>query len=238
MIQSGQALWIGEEKGNNARFWHGDSGSREPLKLKFVGVLIEQLVAKLCPGTTATVVELISNEKDINAQNVCVTVPLSESWKPDKEIIVLDHGHEMTRDQLQKKYLVVERKRRQENAGKTERGRLVHGRKGIGKLAAFWSVTILDCYTVRYGKITSFRVDYNKIRWEYPGAHCLLEEHSEQKLLIDPNGRSLAKGTRINLSNLRLKRAVPKDQFVTSMPRRFPVNQTEMKIFIDGQSLQ
>lgn len=78
------------------------AGSREPLKLKFVGVLIEQLVAKLCPGTTATVVELISNEKDINAQNVCVTVPLGESWKPDKEIIVLDHGHEMTRDQLQK----------------------------------------------------------------------------------------------------------------------------------------
>lgn len=218
-----------------------DSGTemadREPLKLKFFGALIEQLGAQLYPSATATVAELISNAWDADAQNVWVTVPLGESWKPDKEIVVLDDGHGMTRGQSQERYLVVGRKRRQEDHGKTEGGRPVHGRKGIGKLAAFGSATILDCYTVRDGKPTSFRLDYEKIRQEAPGTDCLLEEEFEQEPLRAPNGRSLAKGTRIKLSRLRLKRRVPKERFVKSMSRHFSVDQSEMKVFINGEQL-
>ena len=190
------------------------------------------------PSATATVAELISNAWDADAQNVWVTIPFGESWKSDKEIVVLDDGHGMTRGQAQERYLVVGRKRRQKDHGKTEGGRLVHGRKGIGKLAAFGSATILDCYTVRDSKPTSFRLDYDKIRGKDPGEDCSVDEIFNQEPLRDPDGRSLAKGTRIRLSNLRLKRAVPKDQFVTSMSRRFSVDQSEMKVFINGEQLE
>ena len=220
-----------------------DSGTetavRETLKLKFVGALIEQLGAQLYPSATATVAELISNAWDADAQNVWVTIPFGESWKSDKEIVVLDDGHGMTRGQAQERYLVVGRKRRQKDHGKTEGGRLVHGRKGIGKLAAFGSATILDCYTVRDGKPTLFRLDYDKIRQEKPGTDCPLEENFEQqKPPHAPDGRNLEKGTRIKLSKLRLKKAISKKQFITSMSRRFSVDQSEMKVFINGEQLK
>ena len=215
-----------------------ETAAREPLKLKFVGALVEQLGAQLYPSATATVAELISNAWDADARNVWITIPLDRPWKLNDKIVVLDDGHGMTRDQAQERYLVVGRKRRQEDHGKTKGGRPVHGRKGIGKLAAFGSATILDCYTVRDDKPTSFRLDYEKIRQEKPGADCLLEEEFEQEPLRAPNGRSLAKGTRIKLFRLRLKRKVPKEQFITSMSRRFSVDQTEMKVFINGEQLE
>ena len=115
---------------------------------------------------------------------------------------------------------------------------MVHGRKGIGKLATFGSATILDCYTVRDDKATSLRLGYDKIRRKDPGEECSVDEIFNQEPLRVPDGRSLAKGTRIKLSRLCLKRAVLKDQFVTSMSRRFSVDQTEMKVFINGEQLE
>ena len=114
--------------------------NQEPLKLKFAGALVEQLGAQLYPSATSTVAELISNSWDADARNVWVTIPFGQSWD-EGEIVVLDDGYGMTRSQSQTMYLEVGRKRRLKDGGKTPGGRLVHGRKGIGKLAALW-----DCH--------------------------------------------------------------------------------------------
>ncbi len=211
---------------------------REPLTLKFVGALVEQLGAQMYPSATATVAELISNAWDADARNVWVSIPLGTSWEPDHEILVLDDGHGMTRKQAQNRYLVVGRKRRLQDNGKTDGGRLVHGRKGIGKLAAFGTARVLDCYSVRDGEVTSFQLNYDEIRKSPPGSDCLLDENIDLEPLRTPNGSSLASGTRIRLSNLRLKRAIPEDQFMRSMSRRFSIDQTEMRVFINGEQLQ
>ena len=130
--------------------------AREPLALKFVGALVEQLGAQMYPSATATVAELISNAWDADARNVWVHIPFGQSWTEAGEIVVVDDGHGMTREQTQRRYLVVGRKRRLEDNGNTEGGRLVHGRKGIGKLAAFGTAKVLDCYTVRDRQTTAF----------------------------------------------------------------------------------
>ena len=44
----------------------------QPLKLRFLGALIEQLGAQLYPSATATVAELISNAWDAEANTVWV----------------------------------------------------------------------------------------------------------------------------------------------------------------------
>ena len=79
----------------------------DPLKLRFLGALVEQLGAQLYPSATATVAELVSNAWDADAANVWVVVPLDESWTPSSEIVVLDDGHGMTRAKAQAHYLEV-----------------------------------------------------------------------------------------------------------------------------------
>ncbi len=212
--------------------------AQEPLKLKFVGALVEQLGAQLYPSATATVAELISNAWDADAHNVWVTIPFGDSWAVHDEIIVLDDGHGMTREDAQARYLLVGRKRRLQDGGYTPGGRPVHGRKGIGKLAAFGTAEVLDCFTVKDGEIVSFRLDYESIRKSDPGTDSEVEENVDLEPLIDPARVVLPTGTRIRLTNLRLKRAISEERFITSMSRRFAIDQTEMRVFINGTQLK
>ncbi len=209
----------------------------KPLKINFAGALVEQLGAQLYPSATSSVAELISNAWDADARNVWVTIPFGESWRTG-EIEVLDDGHGMTREQAQKKYLDFGRKRRLEDDGKTPEGRPVHGRKGIGKLAAFGTAKILDCYTVRDGASVSFRLDYEKIRKTRAGVDYEVEENLDKQPLRAPNGSTLPSGTRIRLSDLRLKRSISKGRFIKSMSRRFAIKQSEMKVVINDEVLQ
>ena len=213
--------------------------TQQSLKLRFAGALVEQLGAQLYPSATATVAELISNAWDADARNVWVTIPLGHSWTTSDVIEVLDDGHGMTREEAQQQYLVVGRKRRLQDGGNTHGGRPVHGRKGIGKLAAFGTAEILDCNTIREGQGVSFRLDYNEIRKEKPGADCEVEEtNGQEEPLRVPDNSILSNGTRIRLSKLHLMRAIPEDQFMKSMSRRFAIDQTVMRIFINGTQLQ
>ena len=212
--------------------------TQQPLMLKFVGALVEQLGAQLYPSATATVAELISNAWDADANNVWVRIPFGRPWTVDDSIEVLDDGHGMTRQQAQQQYLIVGRKRRLQDGGFTSGGRPVHGRKGIGKLAAFGTAEILDCYTVQDGKMVSFRLDYDEIRRAEPGADCEVEETNGQEPLAAPDSSILPNGTRIRLSRLRLKRAISEDRFMKSMSRRFAIDQTVMRVFINGEQLQ
>ena len=212
--------------------------SREPLKLRFLGALVEQLGAQLYPSATSTVAELISNAWDADANNVWVTIPFGQSWTTNGMIEVLDDGHGMSRQEAQDRYLIVGRKRRLQDGGFTPSGRLVHGRKGIGKLAAFGTAEILDCYTVSHNQVVSFRLDYNRIRKAKPSDDYEVEETTGQPQLFTPNQLRLSSGTRIRLTNLRLKRAISESQFMRSMSRRFAIDQTVMRVFINGKQLQ
>ena len=215
-----------------------NAAAQEPLTLKFVGALVEQLGAQMYPSATSTVAELISNSWDADASNVWATIPFGQSWTEAGEIVVIDDGHGMTREEAQRKYLIVGRKRRLEDKGVTAGGRRVHGRKGIGKLAAFGTAKVLDCYTVRDGQATSFRLDYDAIRQFGAGADCPVSEGIDLEPLKTSDGRPLTTGTRIRLSGLRLKRTIPENQFLQSMSRRFSVDQTEMRVFVKGRQLQ
>jgi len=211
----------------------------DPLVLRFGGSLIEQLGAQLYPSATATVAELISNAWDADAQNVWITMPFGESWKPENEIRVVDDGHGMTREDAQRTYLIVGRKRRVEEptGDRSPGGRKVHGRKGIGKLAAFGSAGILECSTFKEETLTTFRLDYDEIRNLKPEQDYLVEKAEDQSPPTDPEGNELEHGTRIRLTQLLLRRALSKDQFMSSMARRFAISETEMKVFINGTAL-
>lgn len=209
----------------------------EPLYLKFGGSLVEQLGAQLYPSVTATIAELISNAWDADAENVWVSVPLAEAWAPTAEVQVVDDGHGMTRDGAQDAYLIVGRKRRESPLrDRSENGRPVHGRKGIGKLAAFGTAGTLECATRRNGVTTAFELDYDAIRKLTPDTDYPPPVVVDPEPLTDPSGNLLQSGTRIRLTNLRVKRRLNEDAFMTSMSRRFAIR--GMNIWINGKRLE
>jgi hypothetical protein len=211
---------------------------KDALVLKFGGSLVEQLGAQLYPSATATVAELISNAWDADATNVWVTLPFGK-WETDSEILVVDDGAGMKREDAKDAYLVVGRKRRVEEptGDKSPGGRRVHGRKGIGKLAAFGTAGILECASKKDGELTTFKLDYDKIRALKPTEDYKVEEAEDKSPPKDPTGKELASGTRIRLTRLLLKRALAEEAFRLSMARRFALKESEMKVFINGKPL-
>lgn len=214
----------------------GVTEEEQPLELRFGGSLVEQLGAQLYPSATATVAELISNAWDADAEHVWVNMPFDD-WGVDATIEVIDDGHGMDRSQV-RDYLLVGRKRRLNDHGKSEKGRDVHGRKGLGKLAAFGTAGILECTTKREdGELISFQMDYDAIRSEDPDKPYPVTEVVADPIVDPGTGEDLAHGTRIRLSQLKQKRRLGKDQFFLSMSRRFAVDEEEMTVEINGDAL-
>lgn len=208
------------------------------LKLRFGGSLVEQLGAQLYPSATATVAELVSNAWDADARNVWVQVPFGEEWTEDSEIVVTDDGHGMTATEAQEKYLVVGYKRRLSKLkDRSPSGRKVHGRKGIGKLAAFGTARILECTTRKGTETTSFSLDYDEIRKLSPDQDYEVEGLDDGPLTVPASDSLLEHGCRIRLTRLWLKRALSQDQFMQSMSRRFSLDQTKMTVHVNGVRL-
>jgi hypothetical protein len=201
------------------------------LELLFGGSLVEQLGSQLYPSATATVAELISNAWDADAAHVWVDIPF-DTWHEGGELVVIDDGHGMTLEMARDAYLVVGRKRRQASGSEeSEGGRKLHGRKGIGKLAAFGTAGILECTTLRDGELTAFRLDYDAIRQRDPSEAYQVEPVVHRDPLVNPeSGQPLDHGSRIVLKDLRGKRRPNQGQFLESMSRRFAVSEMETRI--------
>jgi hypothetical protein len=212
---------------------------REPLVLRFGGKLVEQLGAQLYPRVTASVAELVSNAWDGDARNVWIKIPFDEDWRRGAVIEVLDDGHGMDYEMARTRYLVVGRNRRLEPPGeRSEGGRPLHGRKGIGKLAAFGTAGRLECVTLRDGETTAFAIDYDAVRTYDPNKDYPVELIEDPDPLVNPDtGEALAHGTRVRLKQLRSKRKTGEDVFRRSMERRFALDATKMSVFINGTAL-
>jgi hypothetical protein len=200
--------------------------------------LVEQLGAQLYPRVTASVAELISNAWDADAANVWITIPFDRKWDESAVIEVLDDGHGMTYAQAQDRYLIVGRNRRREEGAMSEGGRPLHGRKGIGKLAAFGTAGHLELVTVRNGIPTAFGLDYDRLRRLPPTKPYIAEVVADPEPLVNPlSGEPLANGTRVRLGRLRAKRRSNEAEFRRSMARRFALDATKMQVYINKKPL-
>lgn len=215
-------------------------GTEEPLRLLYGGSIVVQLGSQLYPSVTAAVAELISNAWDADARNVWVTIPFGEGWEgPDSTIEVIDDGVGMDRREAQFKYLVVGRERRvDDETDKTPGGRLLHGRKGIGKLAAFGTGKQLEVVTRHADKTpVGFRLDYDALRSLEPAEAAPVDEF-RPKVPAGPDGKALKQGTRVRLTKLQAKRRPSEERFWLSMRRRFSLDTSQMCVRINGEPLK
>jgi uncharacterized protein (TIGR02391 family) len=134
------------------------------LELKFDPSTIEHLGIKMYSQLPQALAELVANAYDADAENVIIK--FYDNNQDDKKILVCDDGAGMSFEDAKDKFLVIGRKRRIDDAARTTpKGRKITGRKGLGKLALFGIGNNIQIDTTIAGeeKETSFVLKWNEI---------------------------------------------------------------------------
>lgn len=132
------------------------------LKMTFDPLVIDDLGAKLYSTLPPIIAELIANGYDACAKNVWIEL---KDDKKDKSIILSDDGMGMNFDDIDKKYLLIGRKRRNDDKNKKlPCDRLPIGKKGLGKLSFFGIAKKAIIETIKDNTKIIFEMDWDKIQ--------------------------------------------------------------------------
>lgn len=122
--------------------------------------ILDHLGLNLYSNTPAVISEVIANAWDADATRVEITIDTNNNT-----ITVTDNGNGMNLDEINRRYLLVGYRRRDEQGTETLKGRRPMGRKGIGKLSLF---SIAEKIFIHTKKAESgpeaFLMDARKIR--------------------------------------------------------------------------
>lgn len=179
----------------------------DPLTIKHLGVsLYSQLPSVLS--------ELISNAYDADAEKIDIKLTDNQSGK---EIYIKDDGHGMSFDEINDKYLMVGRNRRENSDTRFTpvKKRPVIGKKGLGKLSVFGVCTKIIVKTVKEGIENEFSMDLNeieKLKGEYYPKISAFNRPVES-----PNG------TEIWLKEVKRKGSFDLDAIIRSLSQKFTI---------------
>jgi len=172
------------------------TSTNERLQLRFDPHTIEHLGIKMYSRLPYALAELVANAYDAGAENVFIN--LCDSDPTNKMIVISDDGDGMSYNEVQEKFLVIGRKRRETDETRdNSKGRKITGKKGVGKLALFGIGKRIEIQTTIKGapEKTKFVLDWDKIIGETSGTYY---PESEMLNCEDINQH----GTTIILSNL------------------------------------
>lgn len=198
------------------------------LRIKFAGRLIDLLGQQMYGGAVPAVAELVANAWDADAQKVEITIP-EDIHEENAEIIVRDYGKGMSFHELNKFYLHIGYERRTRGE-RTDGGRLVMGRKGIGKLAGFGIAEDIIVSSVKEGHLVEICLNYTQLKNLDTTANFILPT-----LKDDPTNE--LDGVKVTFQKLKLARNINADSFRTSMARRFALGTDAMEIKINDISI-
>lgn len=128
-------------------------------------------------------------------------ISLGERTLPsDVQITVIDHGHGMSREDIQNKFLIAGRRRREEEKTvRTPENRIIMGRKGLGKLAGFGVARTVEIISRKKGEnhATKITLDYDKLI-----SKRIVQEVEIDEEKLENGGGIEPHGTKIILSRL------------------------------------
>ena len=176
--------------------------------------VLEHLGINLYSNVPSVLSEVVANSWDADATEVIVTLD-----KAVDRITIQDTGIGMTKEQVNKRFLLVGYRRRDEQPGPTARGRHPMGRKGIGKLSLFSVANNVRVETIQAGKKSALRMNLSSMR----------DAIKEGKRVYLPEAQSTSgidfdRGTRITLSGLKKKQTISTTQGLRKrLARRFSI---------------
>lgn len=215
--------------------------------LTISSTIIDKLGVKLYDKAADVISELVANSYDADATTVEVTTPLGEFLatkrnetvtSKDLKIVVEDNGHGFSDAQANDFYLKVGVDRRKDPArGKNpnksrELCRLVMGRKGIGKLAAFGICKTIEVWSASGEKgqksypVSNFILDYDDIMAR--GTDSVYNPP-----IGTDDGKTVSeRGTKITLSNFLYKKIPKRDTFMRQLSRKFGIGSEDFQILV------
>ncbi|MHC2994911.1 MAG: TIGR02391 family protein [Candidatus Atribacteria bacterium] len=166
----------------------------EELKMSFDPNTIQHLGIKMYSSLPTAIAELVANAYDACSPEVHIKLYDND----EKKIVVEDTGIGMTFEEINSHFLRIGRNRREEEGKETPCGRIATGKKGLGKLAFFGIGNTINITTKKYGKKTTFILDWNDLIGTSPG-----EDYKPK--YKDENCEKDEHGTKITLLNLKRK---------------------------------
>ena len=136
---------------------------KRKLKMTVAGRFIDLLGHQMYGGPVQAVAEFIANPWDADSNKVEINIP-EDPKIAGAEIKVRDFGEGMSFKELIDKYLTVGYERRKVSGETTKSGRLVMGRKGIGKLAGFGIAEDMVLRSVKDGWVIQFNLNYTNLK--------------------------------------------------------------------------
>lgn len=130
-----------------------------PLEMTFMPNTIEHLGVRMYSTLPPVLAELVANSYDADASEV--HIHLVDGG--DKQILISDDGHGMSYDDINQKFLKIGRNRRENDSQSSPGGRLVIGKKGLGKLAFFGISHQIDVNTKKDNVRNSFALNWDDI---------------------------------------------------------------------------
>jgi len=202
---------------------------KRKLRMTVAGRFIDLLGHQMYGGPVQAVAEFVANAWDADSKKVEVSVT-EDPKEEGAEIKVRDYGEGMDFDELISRYLTVGYERRKERGETTASGRLVMGRKGIGKLAGFGIAEDIVLRAVKDRWVVQFKLNYTdlKSRAEIGGFEFNpeIDEASDEE-----------NGVTVILANLKLERKINIQGFRRSISRRFALNTELMEIVVNGENI-
>lgn len=160
-------------------------------KIKPAGRHILTIGRDLIQDQYAAVIELVKNAYDADSPDVNIEFKA----KPDQSgysIIIADHGHGMSRDTVINKWMVPSTPDKKDRR-KSPSGRIMQGRKGVGRYAAsiLGSDLLLETVDVNNDKTTVY------IEWESFENAVYMDE---VEILIDTVNTTESSGTKLTIT--------------------------------------
>jgi len=200
-------------------------------ELRFDPKTIEHLGVKMYSTLPPALAELISNAYDADSETV--TISFHEQNKEPKSITIIDSGTGMSADDIQNKFLVIGRNRRNEEGDKPSEKyqRLPTGKKGLGKLALFGLAKEITVDTVKDGFRNRFVLNWDNLL----SAQGKYNPKSE----IQNEKTDKLNGTTIKLSSLKRKTPFDIESLADNLSKIFIIDSNfsiELKS-TDGESV-
>lgn len=185
---------------------------------------IDHLGIKLYSSFPPVIAEMISNSYDADAEYVQVKINYI-----DKIVSIIDDGHGMSHDELNKSFLVIGRNRREdEKTGLSKiKKRKVTGKKGLGKLAVFGIAKTIEVHSIKDGLKNAFRINYEQLK-SAENSSYIPEVISEHLPTSEPNG------TIVIIKDIKQKNITSIDDLAISLSSRFSFFDTDFSVTIEN----
>jgi len=191
--------------------------------------VLDHLGINLYSNEAAVLTEAVANAWDADAKEVRIELEVD-----DDLVVIQDDGIGMTVQDMNDKYLRVGYKRREAEPGTTPNGRVVMGRKGLGKLSLFSIADTVEIQSCKDGERHGLRMSSEAIR---EVMKICTSEYLPDPLEVDKI--DVTTGTIIRLSSLKRSRlGGTADSLRRRLARRFSVvGSNEFRVLVNGQEV-